>query len=432
MANHFPVTRMILLLLALSSFALAEEAQVTFKTDPAGAQVYVNSQYVGLSGQKLKLDLDPQSQLMLSFELSGFRQATASTLASMLLSNDQQVFPLDGSVVVLQPNSLAGYMRRFPPWMAVVLLGLSALVLTLATRYRRQMRRAQRVEELIARAPENASRVARSLGGYLLVDLLGGGGMAQVYRGVPSDTLDTSRAVAVKLLHRAMADDLEQRQRFEREIGVCFKLDHPNIVHTLDYGVEEEGNVYLLMELVGGGTLRDRVKAEGLSREEALRLLEPIFSAVSYAHRQGIVHRDLKPENILLSEGGVPKVSDFGLARAGDSETLTATGTALGTPAYMAPEQVGGRPGPAADQYALGVIAYELLAGRKPFENADPVQLIFMHVSENARPPSRIRPALPGALDDVILRMLAKEPENRFLDVDQAWSALRAALERLS
>ncbi len=426
-----------MLVLALASLALAgeepraTELQITFKTDPPGARVFVNQQYVGLSGQPIPVEVYPDSQLMLSFELDGFNTRTAETLSGSLLSSADKTYPLDGSVLELQPAGPVGYVRKYPAGVAVaVLLGVVAAVLL--RRQSRQLRRARQVEEWIARAPEDASRVSRTLGGFLLVDTLGGGGMAQVYRGIPADSLDPSRAVAVKLLHRTLAGDPELAARFEREIEVCRKLDHPNVVRTLNWGIQDDGRTYLLMELVDGGTLRSRVKAGGLSVAEAESLLEPIFAALLYAHERGIVHRDLKPENILLTARGVPKISDFGLARAGDSETLTATGTALGTPAYMAPEQVGGTAGPAADQYALGILTYELLTGRKPFENPDTVQLIFMHISENPQSPSALRPAIPPELDEAILRMLAKEPESRFPDLTAAWSALRQGLRAMA
>ncbi len=425
--------RQVLLSLVLALVAGAQEPErrsvwITFQTDPPGAQVFVNQHYVGLSGQRLSLDLDPEGIVVMDFKLAGYRSHSEQTLAGMLLSSREGVFPLDGSRRSLTPASPLVLARRYAPW-----LGLGGVLATgalwVVLRQAQQVRRARQVEAMLAEAPADASRVARQLGGYLLVDLLGGGGMAQVYRGIPAASLDATKAVAIKILHRSLASDEDQKRRFEREIDVCRQLNHPNVVHVLDWGIQEDGRTYLLMELVEGGTLRARLRPEGLDGEQARQVLEPIFAAVSYAHRKGIVHRDLKPENILLTARGLPKVSDFGLARALDSETLTETGTALGTPAYMAPEQVAGqRVGPAADQYSLGVLAYELLTGRKPFENADPIQLIFMHISENPPPPSSLKPTLSPQTDAVLLRMLAKDPQARFPDLDEAWHHLAVAL----
>ncbi|MEW6280704.1 MAG: serine/threonine-protein kinase [Candidatus Eremiobacterota bacterium] len=419
-----------LVLLALLSLPAPGETRlvtVIFHTRPEGARVYVNNSHAGVSGEPVLLELNPEAKVDLSFELDGFRKATRSTHASVFFNATRARYPEDGSVILLQPATPAAFLRVYPaPLAAGALLMVGAIAVF--GRQRQKLARARQVEQMIAEAPPEASRVAVRVGGYLLVGSLGGGGMAQVYRGVPEQTLDPRRAVAVKLLHRNLADQQDWARRFEREVDVCRRLDHPNIVRLLDWGTLD-GQTFLVMELVEGGTLRQRVRPGGLPAEEAARLLEPVFQAVAYAHELGVVHRDLKPENVLLTAGGVPKVSDFGLARATDSETLTQTGAALGTPAYMAPEQVCGQHlDPAVDQYALGVLAYELLTGRKPFENPDPVQLIFMHVSENASPPSTHRPDLPAGVDAAIMRMLSKEPGSRYPSVEEAGASLLEAL----
>jgi serine/threonine-protein kinase len=163
----------------------------------------------------------------------------------------------------------------------------------------------------------------------------------------------------------------------------------------------------------------------------ARHYIQPLFAAVDYAHNQGVVHRDLKPENIMITITDVVKVADFGLGRALDSESLTRTDTALGTPAYMAPEQVKGvHFEPASDQYALGVVAYEVLCGKRPFEAAEPVQMIFKHVSEPPRPPRDLRPDIPADVEAVLLKMLAKEPHERYATVAEAGKHLVEALDR--
>ncbi|MEW6284432.1 MAG: protein kinase, partial [Candidatus Eremiobacterota bacterium] len=289
--------------------------------------------------------------------------------------------------------------------------------------------RAQKLEQLVAATPSQASFVGRTLGGYTLVDELGGGGMARVFRGVPADTLDDDQAVAIKVLHRDYAQDPELQMRFRREVRLCRELNHPHIVRLLDWG-EQDGVTYLVLELVRGKTLRDRLPPHPLTPEEAFDLLDPILDAVSYAHSMGIVHRDLKPENVMLTDSGTVKVMDFGLARRQQSQSnLTRTGATLGTPAYMAPEQArGGRLDPASDQYSLGVLAYEILTAQKPFQGEDPLQVILQHLGEEPPPPSQIRRDLPPGVERAVLRMLAKQPGDRFPDLAAARAALLSAL----
>jgi eukaryotic-like serine/threonine-protein kinase len=184
----------------------------------------------------------------------------------------------------------------------------------------------------------------------------------------------------------------------------------------------------LSMELIEGGTLRERLKNRAVSAREAWAALQPVCSALAYAHSRGVVHRDLKPENLMITAGGLLKVADFGLARAQDQKKLTQTGAVLGTPAYMAPEQIHGEaPSPSMDQYAIGVLAYELLTGRLPFRDPDPVRQIFMTLTETPVAPSKFAPVDPS-VDRVVLRMLAKQPAERYPSVEAAAQALEQVL----
>jgi serine/threonine-protein kinase len=280
------------------------------------------------------------------------------------------------------------------------------------------------VEELIASSSSEASKIAKRLGGYLLVRELGGGGMARVYQGIPEKGLDASKSVAVKVMHREFAEDPEYKNRFYREIDLCRQLDHPNIVKLLSWG-QSENQLFLIMEFVDGGPMSQRLDGRPLGPEAALELLTPLFDAIAYAHGKGVVHRDLKPDNVLLTQGGELKVSDFGLGRESQSD-LTETGTTLGTPAYMAPEQIRGVGfEPASDQYALGVISYEVLSGRRPFQHSDPIQLIFLQVSQE---PPALAGDLPPQVGEAVMRMLCKQPEQRFPSVEAAGRALLSAL----
>lgn len=280
---------------------------------------------------------------------------------------------------------------------------------------------------MLAEIDRSDSLTTQVLGRYRLLNILGKGGMATVYKGVPADTMDPSQAVAVKVLRQEVTDDPQFMARFRQEAQVTSSLHHPHIVRMLDWGTERN-YVYLVVELIEGGDLRSRLLGQPLPSTEVWTALAPICDAVAFAHSQGVVHRDLKPENFLITSTGVLKVADFGLARSEDQERLTATGTTLGTPAYMAPEQIQGRdPHPSMDLYAIGVIAYELVTGRLPFPATDPVQQIFMTMSDPPTPPSHYTP-LSEKLEGVLLRMLAKQPADRFASVLQARQALESAL----
>jgi serine/threonine-protein kinase len=238
--------------------------------------------------------------------------------------------------------------------------------------------------------------------------------------------------VALKLVLQEVAKEEDFRRRFMREVEISRRLDHPNIVHTIDWG-EHLGELYLAMELVDGDTLRALVGGKMVPPMEAMSYLVPLFEAVDYAHRQGVVHRDLKPDNVMVSRLRTLKVMDFGLAKRHDVSRLTRitkTGTALGTPGYMAPEQIMGKEnlGPQVDQYALGVMAYEFLTGGLPYHAEDPIALMFKQCSD---PPPSLRqfePRLAKALDRAVLKMLSIEPVDRYPDVLSGLQAMQEAL----
>jgi serine/threonine protein kinase len=230
---------------------------------------------------------------------------------------------------------------------------------------------------------------------YTLVELLGDGGMAEVYL-AHDNSLD--RRVALKVLRERYADDEEFVERFRREALNAAALNHPGIVQVYDRGRTEDGAFYMAMEYVPGGTLKERMKAEGsLDPHEAADLASQVAEALAVAHERGIVHRDVKPQNVLLAASGEAKVSDFGIARAASSETMTQTNAVLGTLAYMSPEQVRGeRVGPASDLYSLGVLLYEMLTGELPYRGDDPIATAMKRLE--GEPPTRARrtPPCPG------------------------------------
>ena len=245
-------------------------------------------------------------------------------------------------------------------------------------------------------------------GRYRLEAPLGSGGMAEVWRAVDERL---GRKVAVKLLHpRALPPE---RERFLLEVRALSRLFHPGIVQVLDLG-EEEGRPFFVMELVEGGTF-DRLGTfeEGPEGDAILRGAEEVMEALAHLHAQGILHRDLTPKNILLTREGHPKVMDFGLAYLlQESRHLTRTGYTLGTPTYMAPEQAKGLPlTPKADLYSFGAVLYRTLTGRPPFEGENDQAILFQHVYEEPKPPEALNPAVPRAVGEAVLALLAKHPE---------------------
>ncbi|MDP9401270.1 MAG: PASTA domain-containing protein [Actinomycetota bacterium] len=258
-------------------------------------------------------------------------------------------------------------------------------------------------------------------GRYEVVERVGTGGMADVFR---ADDRQLGRPVALKLLHPRFAEDAHFVERFRREASAAAGLSHPNVVGVYDRG-EWEGRPYIAMEYMPGRTLKDLVDEQGqLPVPLAIELTVQVLRAARFAHRKGIIHRDLKPHNVMVDEEGRAKVTDFGIARAGASD-MTQTGSLLGTAQYLAPEQAQGeRVTPATDLYSVGVLLYELLTGRVPFEAESPVTVALKHVSEPPVPPSRLNPAVPPELDAVVLRALAKDPAARFADADAFIAAL--------
>jgi len=270
--------------------------------------------------------------------------------------------------------------------------------------------------------------IGRRFGPYSLSEVLKVGGLATLYKAVSKES---GQPVAVKVL-RPECLSPEFSKRFGREIKVSMKLDHPNVVRTLDWG-QQDNISYLVSEFVEGTPLSKKISRHGMPLQELAPILEQIVEGLGYAHGLGVVHRNLKPDNVMVREDGGVKLVDFGLARDQNVETLTKAGRAIGTPEYMAPEQVTRMPSrkeltDKTDQYALGVLIFEALSGRRPFEWDDPVKLIEMHVREIPPSLSQFCPDLPGAVEAVVARMLSKRAEDRFASVHEAGQAFKAAL----
>jgi beta-lactam-binding protein with PASTA domain/predicted Ser/Thr protein kinase len=258
---------------------------------------------------------------------------------------------------------------------------------------------------------------------YRLERKIGSGGMADVW--LAEDT-ELDRNVAIKILHDRFAQDSEFVQRFQREAQSAAGLQHPNVVGIFDRGSFGD-SYFIAMEYVDGPSLKDLVKG-GMGTKDAIDFTRQILKAARFAHRKGIIHRDLKPQNVLIDDEGRARVADFGIARGGENSDITATGSVMGTAQYLSPEQAQGKPTtPRSDIYSIGVILYEALTGRVPFEGDSAVAVALKQVSEAPRRPSAINPDIPPALDAVVMRALAKDPDARFKDADAFLKALDAA-----
>ncbi len=254
-----------------------------------------------------------------------------------------------------------------------------------------------------------------TLGPYRLLELIGQGGMATIYKAYQPGM---DRLVAIKVLHPHQAQDPHVVERFEHEAHVIAGLEHRHIVPVYDFG-QEEGLLYLVMRYMRAGTVSDLLKRGSLSLADSASLLTDVAAALDYAHALKIIHRDIKPNNILVDAEGRAYLTDFGLAKVLDeSLELTLSGAAIGTPAYMSPEQVAGQPvSPQTDVYALGVMLYEILTGTPPFVSDTPMAVAMMHLREPVRPPKELNPSITAAAELVINRALMKNPLERY------WSA---------
>ncbi len=262
-----------------------------------------------------------------------------------------------------------------------------------------------------------AGFIGQNFGRYQILERLGEGGMATVYKAYDS-RLD--REVAIKVIRRDAfpADQIDMLlKRFERESKSLAKLSHPNIVGVLDYG-EHEGSPYLVMEYLSGGTLKDKL-GKPLPWREAIQLILPIAHALEYVHDHNIINRDVKPSNVLMTEKGQPMLTDFGLVKifgdeAKDSTNLTSSGSGLGTPDYMAPEQWTGEPTSQSDLYSLGVVLYEMITGYRPYIAETPAGVLLKQATEHLPLPKRYIPDLPQNIEAVLLKVLAKQPKDRY------------------
>ena len=267
-------------------------------------------------------------------------------------------------------------------------------------------------------------------GRYEVLKRVGSGGMADVYM---AKDHKLNRNVAVKVLKSEYVEDEKFLKKFETEAQAVARLSHPNIVNIYDVGMEDGIN-YIVMELAEGITLKEYIRKKGyLSPKETVEISTQIASAISHAHKNHIVHRDIKPQNILVSDTGIIKVTDFGIAKATSSNTVTSTATAMGSVHYISPEQAKGRfCDEKSDIYSLGITMYEMVTGHVPFDHENGVTIALMHLQNEITPPSQIRDGIPDSLEKIILKCTMKKPEERYQTADDLIADLRLVFEDTS
>jgi len=272
----------------------------------------------------------------------------------------------------------------------------------------------------------NFLQPGQMIGGYRLISQVGQGGMAAVWKAYQASM---DRYVAVKVMPFQFATQEEFLYRFRQEVHVIARLEHAHILPVYDYG-ESDGLPYLVMRLLEVGTLRERIQTQNMTIEEIDRIFSHLAEALEYAHRKGVIHRDIKPSNIMLDESGAVYLTDFGIAKLlEETSQFTATGAITGTPSYMSPEQAQGeKVDHRSDIYSLGVVLYEMLTGRVPFEAETPMAILLKKISSPLPPPTLIKPGFNPALEPVLLKALETQPGDRYPSMQEFLSAWKRAL----
>ena len=271
-----------------------------------------------------------------------------------------------------------------------------------------------------------ANQGPRKLGRYILLKRVGQGATAEVFKATSQED-PAAIPVAVKLMKDTETLDGQSKDRFQQEIKTSLSLNHPNLVKVYDWGESEDGRLYLATEFLEGETLRHILNQGEVDVLTVCRVLESVGSALSYLHQQGLVHRDVKPDNIFLTRKQEIKLMDLGITKGDDSAPITRAGTAMGTPHYMAPEQARGFAVPASDQYSIGVMAFELLTGTRPYKGLDGLEILQKHISSPIPRVSEHKDFGP-LVDDIIQQAMAKNAESRFSDMASCVEALVGAL----
>ena len=392
----------------------AEPLKLLVRTYPPEASMRDQfGNQLGLTGKEITLDWS-RAKGTLQLEVSKENHKTVvRSLTYREIS--QGVYPEDG-VLQLPPNSLLTRVSDFARYKTgalatVVLLSLGvvgAVVLKLKSQ------------------SKEATQGPRKLGRYTLQKMVGQGATAEVFKAT-SDEDPAAIPVAVKLMKDTETLDGQSKERFQQEIKTSLSLNHPNLVKVYDWGESEDGRLYLATEFLDGETLRQLLNRGEVDIPTVCQVFESVGNALSYLHQQGLIHRDVKPDNIFLTRKQEIKLMDLGITKGDDSAPITRAGTAMGTPHYMSPEQARGFAVPASDQYSMGVMAFELLTGTRPYKGLDGLEILQKHISSPIPRVSEHKDH--GTLvDDIIQQAMAKNAESRFSDMASCVEALVGAL----
>lgn len=431
------------MMLLLSTTAFAQESTpvpVTFRVSPDYARVYVVDGGIQEFQANREVFLDPSPAVR-----SGGRKLTVRFLVPKWGTDpdkviqkpdsirwDREVFiefadlkrerqyPSDGmlELELSTTHSLSAFTYHHPVLSLAGLLALLALVLA-----------TPRLKSVLHRLTSDTPEEVQPVAGYTLTGKLGAGGMGEVWEASSTSGM----ACAIKFLKPELAEDPEFKKRFEREVKACIAMDHPHLLKLYGSGDSSDGRMFMISELLTGQTLKELIRNGDFDRPQlAAKLLEEIGDALHYLHQRQMVHRDVKPDNIFVCRDGSLKLMDMGLVQGESLTVLTQTGQVLGTPAYMAPEQLNNQANPASDQYSLGIIVYELLAGQRPFIQPDMVMLAYQHSHVAPQAPTELEPRIPVEVEHGILRMLEKKPEDRYPDLAEVQETLGEKLAFLS
>lgn len=398
----------VFLWLLLTFWLQAQTQELRIQCEPDDAEVWipeVSASSLGTADQGVRFEPGMSSHLTLVLRRSGY----AELRQSFSVQEAQGVLPRQGSYQLKPLPGLSNRCQQLLYWSkkhwGFLLLPPAAGLLWFGRRRRSR-----------PSPPPARGLRGQQIGPYQIQEFLGQGAMADVYRATHG-----SQEFAFKVMKEDSAD---ARKRMLRESKVLQSLHHPNLVRHYDAG-EVGSRCYMVLELLRGKNLRELLREEPRCPPgRALELFGPVFQGLLQAHQANIVHRDLKPDNLLLTESGQIKVLDFGVSRGDGLTVVTATGLVMGTPQYMAPEQIEGDIDPASDQYALGVILYEILCGKRPFDGASAMEVVDQQLDLVPPPLREVAPHLPEGMAAAVDRMLAKDPKKRFPDLHQAWKAL--------
>lgn len=426
----------LLWLLVLFPVLAQEEdtVRLLIRTEPSRANIKLNDSPLGESGTAIFLSRnrlpEKASALHLTVERDNYLTTTLDIPIGQFL-NDQVIYPTE-PLPLTPKHSLVPVLENPLPFGLLALAILGAGILWRKTRHERNTALAREAAlATIESQIEKHDKRIKVLGGYRILDKIGQGGMAQVYRAIPDETLDESNPVAIKLLHSSLYEEADNRARFVREGQVSKDLVHPNVVRLFELNSQGD-DIYLVLEYIAGETLRTRMKRERVEIREAKDILGQVLEGLSYAHELNVIHRDLTPGNIMISEEGRVKLMDFGLARRREvDKTITVTGMVQGTPGYMAPEQITEKLDARSDQYALGVVAFELLTGRRPHEGSEAMQLIWATISADPPHPREVNPDLSEPVAEFVHRLLQRAPEDRYATMAEARDAFLEAFRKL-